>query len=393
MSQKTPQPASRTTLSPSLYLVTAVSAMGYGSVITLFADFRDEYGFSGFGIGTLGAAGFLAGFLSQLFLSRYADRGFARSMVRIGLGVDLIALLWMASTENVWQFVAARLLLGLGAGICSPAIRKVVISRDPDRMGYNLGKVASYDIAGFTLGPVVAAVVAEVAGLRWPFITMAAIYLAVIVIVWNLDLSCPLEPVKEKNRKVLPELLRLPGIQAGIAAAVAFFAALGAFEVSWALLLSDRGAATWLIGLSLTLFTIPMIFFAPLGGRITQQHGALKIIVWSVTLGIVCVVLYGWVDFLWVILAVSLIHGIADAFTLPGMQVAISASSPREHVATGQGLLSATGLAVAGIMSLIGGPVYDWGGAKQLYTITAVIMLASLLITVQRSRVNMQGPR
>lgn len=82
--------------------------MGYGSVITLFADFRDEYGFSGVGIGALGAAGFIAGFFSQLFLSKYADRGFARSMVRIGLGVDLLALLWMATTDNVWQFVAAR---------------------------------------------------------------------------------------------------------------------------------------------------------------------------------------------------------------------------------------------------------------------------------------------
>jgi len=373
-------------LSPWLYLVTAVSAMGYGSVITLFADFRDEYGFSGVGIGALGAAGFIAGFFSQLFLSKYADRGFARSMVRIGLGVDLLALLWMASTENVWQFVAARVFLGLGAGLCGPAIRKVVISRDPQRIGHNLGKVAAYDIAGFTLGPVLAAVVAEFAGLSWPFIVMAIIYGCVLLLVWSEDLSCPVQTQKHSNKKILTQLLRIPGIQGGLSAAVSFYAALGAFEVSWALLLDDNGAATWLIGLSLTLFTIPMIFFAPMGGRVTQRHGALRTIVWSVAFAIVCVVGYGWIDFLWVILAVSLVHGIADAFTLPGLQVAISASSPPEYIATGQGLLSATGLAVAAIMSLVGGPIYDWGGPEQLYTLTAAIMIFTLLFAVRCSK-------
>lgn len=365
--------------------------MGYGSVITLFADFRDEYGFSGVGIGALAAAGFIAGFFSQLFLSKYADRGFAQTMVRLGLSIDLLALLWMANTQNVWQFVAARVLLGTGSGLCTPAVRKVVISRDTQNMGQNLGVIAAYDIAGFTLGPVVAAVVAEFAGLRWPFIVMAVIYGSVLVYVWGKDMSCPIEPRKHGNRVIL-DLLRIPGIQGGLFAAVSFFAALGAFEVSWALLLDDNGAATWLIGLSLTIFTIPMIFFAPIGGRVTQQYGALRTIVWSMGLGILCVIGYGWLDFLWVILAISLFHGIADAFTLPGLQVAISTSSPDEHIAAGQGLLNATGLAVAAIMSLVGGPIYDWGGPEELYTLTAVLMVFSLVMAVRCSRDSTPAP-
>jgi len=391
-SRPSPAQPEKQILSTNLYLVTAVAAMGYGSVITLFADFRDEYGFSGVGIGALGAAGFIAGFFSQLFLSKYADRGFAQSMVRIGLGIDLLALLWMATTDNVWQFVAARVFLGLGSGLCGPAIRKVVISRDPNNMGHNLGKVAAYDIAGFTLGPVVAAVVAEFAGLRWPFIVMAIIYGTVLLIVWNENLSCPLESRRHSNKKVIRQLLTIPGIQGGLWGAVAFYASLGAFEVSWALLLADNGAPTWLIGLSLTIFTIPMVFFAPLGGRVTQRQGALKTIVWSIIAGTICTLLYGWIDFLWVILAVSLFHGIADAFTLPGLQVAISTSSPNEHIATGQGLLSATGLAVAAILSLVGGPVYEWGGPEQLYTFTAVIMVVSLLLSVRCAKDTLPAP-
>ena len=382
--EATPPPASepspRKTLSLPLYLVTAVAAMGYGSVVTLFADFRDEYGFSGLDIGMLAAAGFGAGFCSQLFLSKYADRGFARNMVRLGLSIDLLALLWMANTQNIWQFIAARLLIGIGSGLCGPSIRKVVISRDPQNVGSNLGKVAACDIAGFVMGPVLAGVLAHFTGLRWPFIVMAAIYALVLVSVWPEDLSSPIEP-RHKTRNTLAtlkHLLTIPGIRGGLAAAIAFYAGIGTFEVSWALLLADNGAPTWLIGLSLSIFTAPMIVFAPIGGRVTHRHGALKTIMWSQGFGILCVLAYGWVDFLWVLLGISLLQGVADAFTLPGLQVAISTSSPKEHIASGQGLLSATGLAVAALVAIVGGPIYDYGGAEQLYTITAGVMLLAL---------------
>ena len=370
----------RKVLSPPLYLVTAVAAMGYGSVVTLFADFRNEYGFSGLDIGLLGAAGFGAGFCSQLFLSKYADRGFARTMVRLGLSIDLLGFLWMANTQNIWQFIAARLLIGIGSGLCGPSIRKVVISRDPHNVGANLGKVAAFDITGFVMGPVLTAVLAHFTGLRWPFIMMAAIYAVVLVLVWREDLSSPIEP-RDKSRNslnTLKQLLAIPGIRGGLAAAVAFYAGIGTFEVSWDTLLDDNGAPSWLTGVALSVFTAPMIIFAPIGGRVTYRYGALKTIMWSQGFGILCVLAYGWVGLLWPLLAISLVQGIADAFTLPGMQVAISTSSPKENIASGQGLLSGTGLAVAALVSAVGGPLYEHGGAEQLYTITAGVMLLAL---------------
>ena len=54
-------------------------------------------------------------------------------------------------------------------------------------------------------------------------------------------------------------------MQATLAVAVAFYVTIGMFEAIWAVLLRDRGAETWLIGLTLSLFTVPMIFLAPIG--------------------------------------------------------------------------------------------------------------------------------
>ena len=44
-----------------------------------------------------------------------------------------------------------------------------VIHRDPDRVGANLGTQTAFDVSGFVLGPLLAAVLAQVLGLRAPY--------------------------------------------------------------------------------------------------------------------------------------------------------------------------------------------------------------------------------
>ena len=42
------------------------------------------------------------------------------------------------------------------------------------------------------------------------------------------------------------------------------------------------------------------------------------------------------------LLAISLVHAVADSFTMPGNQVAIALATPRQQLAAGQGLLGVT---------------------------------------------------
>lgn len=366
------------------YLVTAVAATGYGFVVSLFAEFRDEYGFGGWSLGFLTAAGFFAGFVTQVWLSHHADKGRGQQMIRFGLLAGVIAALWMAVSSDIYQFVAARVLLGLGAGLCGPPIRKIIISRDPKNMGKNLGKISAVDVFGFTLGPVMAAVIASFAGLRVPFLVLATLFASVLLLVWKEDLNSSVTK-SERSEGGIRLLLGIPGVQGTLAASVAFYGSIGVYEVSWAQLLDDNGASTWLVGIGFGLFVVPMVIFAPLGGRVTQKKGALKVIVWSVALATLCVLSYGWFDILWLLLAISAVHAVADAFTLPGLQVGIAASSPEEHQATGQGLMGGTGLVIAGVIGLAGGPIYDYGGPEMLFSLGALVMITSLIFAIYRS--------
>jgi len=365
-------------------IVAGSMSLGYGSIYTLLADLRDRYGFSEAQLGYIVAAGFLAGFVTQLALARLADRGYAPMLVRGGIVLAMGAMIGSALATEFWAFLVARLLLGLGSGAVGPAMRRIVITREPDAVGANLGRLAAFDVAGFMLGPLVAAVVAEALGIRAPFVFLAAVFVGVLVLASRLDLTAG--AASAPGGRALRTLLQRPAIQATLAASVAFYLTVGMFEAIWAVLLRDHGAETWLIGLTLSMFTLPMIFLAPIGGRAAQSRGPLRVVAVSLTVATVCTFSYGVLPSLWMLLAVSLVHAVADSFTMPSNQVAAALGSPPEHLSAAQGLLGATGLAAAGLTGLFAGFVYEEVGRFAVCTGTAVLMLVFLAVALTLGR-------
>jgi MFS family permease len=353
------------------FVVTGALSLGYGSIYTLLADLRDKYGFSEGQLGVIAGAGFFAGFLAQVVLARQADRGHTARMVRSGLVMAAVAMLGCGIATEFWMFVLARTFLGLGSGMAGPAVRRLVILRDPDNVGANLGRSASWDVGGFVLGPLIAAVLAEAFGLRAPFLVLGGMFVVLLVSTSTLDLrSTPIDVPPGEHAG----LLRQRPVLAALSASIAFYTTIGVFESVWAVLLRDQGAETWLIGLTLSLFTVPMIFLAPIGGRVAQRRGPLRTVAVSIGVATLCTFSYGVFDLLWVLLAISIVHAFADSFTMPGNQVGIAVATPAHQMAAGQGLLGASGLATAGIVGLLAGTVYEHAGAFTLFAGTAAWM-------------------
>ena len=101
-----------------LFLIVATLTLGYGSVFTLLAEIRARFGFDDWAIGVIGAGGFAAGFASQVFLSRFADRGQLRTLVGVGLTAALFGFVGMMTARpeqhtrcpRAWTFVPGRKL-------------------------------------------------------------------------------------------------------------------------------------------------------------------------------------------------------------------------------------------------------------------------------------------
>ena len=361
-----------------LFLLTALMSLGYGSVFTLLADIRDKFGFTDGQVGLIAFAGLFTGVLSQLFLARYSDRGYAVVMMRVGIATAAFGMLWMVFATSLWQWIAARLLLGLGSGMVGPAIRRVIIARDPQRVGANLGRQTAFDVAGFVLGPALAAALAQIFGLRAPFIVLTVVYVLAVFLVGKVTTAEDAAASEISTAKRF-SLIRLPAMQSALFAAIAFYLTIGMFEALWSILLRDQGAATWLIGVTLSLFTIPMIVFAPKGGDLAQRIGPIRVVTVSITVAAIATCLYGFLP-LWLLIVISGIHAIADAYTMPANQVAVAVSSPPDQLAAGQGLLGATGLAIAAASALIGSAVYDMYGRSSIFAGTAVLMMICLVL-------------
>jgi MFS family permease len=360
----------RSRLLPYFVLV-AVTTMSLGAVFTMLAEFRDRLGISESGLGVMVAMGFFSAFFSQIGLSRFADRGHSKVMIRMGLVTLVSAHLVMAVATELWQLIGSRVLLGLGVGLIIPAVRRVVILSDPANVGANVGLLGSFDVSGFVAGPLVAAVMVELTGFRSPFLALAALTAAIIPFVTRLPAD---SGAVSTERNVMRALLSRRAIQATLMVAIGWFAMLGAFESVWAVMLTDRGAETWMIGLTLSIIVAPMVVLAPRGGQIAQRHGPIRVAAFGVLAVIPCVAFYGFIDSLFLLAVVAVLQGIGDSVTFPATQVAAAMAAPDDQLASAQGLLGATLELVAGVAALAAGVMYDNWGAPAVFGGSAVVM-------------------
>jgi len=140
--------------------------------------------------------------------------------------------------------------------------------------------------------------------------------------------------------------------------------------------LSSNRASQWF---PVSIFALPMIPLAPFGGKYAQRRGPMRVMGVTIMGAVACMVVYGYVEFLWVLIVVSAVHAMFDAFTMPAGQLAVALSAPADQAAAAQGLYGAMGLAVAGSAALATGPVYEAWGAEVLFTGSALIMVVALV--------------
>ena len=107
------------------YALSVILMVGYAAIFTLLAQMRAAFGFSESAIGLIAAAAFIAGFLAQIGLARYADQGYGAMLMRLGIACAIAGALWMCFAASLWEWVAARIVLGFGAGCVRPCLRRL----------------------------------------------------------------------------------------------------------------------------------------------------------------------------------------------------------------------------------------------------------------------------
>ena len=365
----------------TLYLLqatTALGGMGYGVMFTVLDDFRDKYGITEAQLGIIVGVGFITGFLSQILFAPLADKGHAKKLVMTGIAIEIVGTLFMAFGQAFLPLIIGRLLAGFGVGISEPALRRILILSDPERMGQNLGLIVSASVAGFTAGPIVSALTADTLGIAAPFLIVAVLLVFVAYGLFNLQFQ-------EANIEDAPtqrlafDMLRIRPLAGAIVIGLALFAMIGTFDAVWSVMMDDMEAPTWVANVGISLFALPMIFLAPRGGRLTQKVGPFKASMTGLSIGAICLVMYGTLWSPYPMLAIGIIHGIVDGLTITGGSAAVALVAPRERLASAQGLYGGLQTLTGGIAAVLAGTAYGIIG-RATFIWCAVAMLLFIAI-------------
>lgn len=355
-------------------LMTAVLASGYGVMFTVLDDFRDEYGIEEYWLGAVVGVGFLASFVSQIVLAPIADRGHARQLVLWGLALNVVGLMGMAFGEDVPVLIGARFVMGIGVGMATPAVRRIVINLDPHNLGNNLGLLLACDVAGFAAGPAVSAILVPPFGIPAPFLVIAAATAAALPIVLRTHVVEALEAPTQ--HRFAFDLLRSRPLVAGVMLGAALFMMIGTFDALWAIVLDDLGSADWIANLGITFFALPLIFLGSFGGRLAQRVGPFRLGPLGLMLGAGFMFSYGFVPTGGAMLAVGIVHALCDGFTVSSAAVGVGMVAPAARQASAQGMLGAAETLVGGLTAVLAGVLYSWGGRELAFTTCSVVMIA-----------------
>ena len=351
--------------------------MSYGVMFTVLDDFRDKYGIAESKLGLIVGAGFITGFIANILIAPFADKGHAKTLIRIGLAMQIFGCLVMAFGNSFPLLFAGRFLTGLGSGASEPAIRRIIILANPHEMGNNLGRILSANVAGFSIGPVLAAVTVGTFGLSAPFLLVTA--LLVLVSFGMKQVTVEEAEISEAPKQKLAfDLLRIRALNGVLVIGLALFIMIGTFDSIWSLMMDDKNAPTWVSSVGITVFALPMIFIAPIGGRFTQRIGPLKASIGGLAFGCLFMFLYGTLDSPFAMVAVGLCHGIVDGFTVTGGSAAVALVAPRERLASAQGLTGGLQTLMGGVAAGVAGITYESIGQRTYVACAGVMVLLIL---------------
>lgn len=356
-----------------------VLASGYGVMFTMLDDWRAEYGIQETGLSMIIAVGFFTSFIAQLTIAPYADRGHARKLMTVGMAANAAGALIMAFGSSLPLFLLGRFVMGVGAGIAIPAIKRIVIVSDPENVGGNLGRGVSIEVGGFAIGPVIAALTVDSINLAAPFILIAVLITVAGIIISRLNITETAVEDRTEERFAI-DLLKNRAVLGSILVGVALYVMIGVYDSLWVIMMDDLKAPHWVGNAGVALFGLPWIFFGALGGRIAQKHGPLRVSAFGLSLGSLYMTSYGFMTMPYLMLGVGLTQSMLDSLTVTGIGVAVAQATPPERQAGASGLLGGMQTLMGGLAAMSAGTMYEHFGQKFAFTATGVAM--ALLVSL-----------
>lgn len=340
----------------ALALASFVEWLGAGAVLPLLPLFLRHHGSSDALVGLTMAAFFAAAFLVQYPAGRLSDRIGRRPFQLGGLCVYAGASVAFAFAASPLAAVAWRGLQGMGSGVVDVASAAVIGERVSSHWrGRAYGAFYGARTAGLAVGPLAGSLLGA-SSMRTVFLAAAAASLVAAV---PIRLVVPrgarsAEPGEARRLRV-----GLERAVVGVAScAVAGGLATGMYEACWSLLLHLRGAASWQIGLSFTLFALPFaVLSVPAGwlsDRLDRRYLAAGALVSSAGFA----ALYPFLTSRALLVGLGAVEAVGVAISYPAISAQLVHSVEPGVLGRAQGILSSSQTAATALAASVSGALF-----------------------------------
>jgi DHA1 family multidrug resistance protein-like MFS transporter len=363
-----------------LLLAQLVMFAGVAALFPVVPLYVRAHGGSSADIALFVAGPLVASTLVQVPAGHLVDR-IGRKPVLVGSRVAFAALSFglFANTGPLWLLALLRVGQGAGSGAYLPALRAALADLTPvGRRGSRYAQLQACEMVGLLVGPAIGGAIA-----LWQY---SGIFLvsgvAVLVGLGTLTRmpetrAAPVpaaDPGPAGGAPIPPPPARRWWLSRSLLLPAATLAAVGAmfnmYDVVWPQYLSARGYDSLVIGLSISLFAVPILLLATRAGRLSDTANRRVLVAGALTLVAACAVTYPLLRSIYPILLVGTVEALAWVVVEPTLYAAVSeaADAPVRGRAMGIGGFfeaggGALGAGVLGALYGIAAPLPFLGGA------------------------------
>jgi DHA1 family multidrug resistance protein-like MFS transporter len=358
----------------ALLVAVFVQSVGAGAVLPLLPLFLRRQGTSPGLVGAVMSAFFVAGVLTQYAAGHATDRAGGRLVMVGGLALYAVASLGFLLDVGAGGYVGLRALQGVGAGAVQVASLALVgVAVPAERRGRAYALVFAAQLGGFALGPL-SGTIAGIAHLRWLFVATAALSLVAVAPTLAGTIAIAGKPATARGPRVpvtRPLIgIALVGVSAGLVA--------GVYEACWSLLMNSRGAHTWQIGLSWTLFCVPFATFSPVAGWLVDHFDRRILAIAGLLSSSAFAVTYPFIPVVPVLMGLGVIEAVGVAIAFPAAQSLLADMVPADRMGRAQGVFTTSENAAIGVGAGVSGALF--GVTRWLPFSTAALLSALVVV-------------
>jgi DHA1 family multidrug resistance protein-like MFS transporter len=224
--------------------------------------------------------------------------------------------------------------------------------------------MAGADMSGLIVGPALGGILA-VFGRRTVFeVTGVAMLLAAIVVAVALS-SASLQQKKEKAKQPTQSAAVLRAGSAAVRGLAMLSLGIGfvygVYNVVWSLFMKAIGATDWQVGLSFSLFALPLVLTAPLAGWASDRYDRRWLAVGGTASTAIIAPIYPFLTSIPAVIGVGVLEASSAAFAEPSINAFLMSAVPEDQRGRAVGTVGTAEAAAKAVGALIGGTLFGLG--------------------------------